>query len=253
MSKRFSCLKHRKRGAVRLLCFPHAGGTPFAYYSWPDYLPETVEVWVAQLAARAARVNEPPHRTVDAIVADCLSGLPDIVSTQFALFGHSLGAIVSFELARALAATGRQARALFVSASTPPHRKSSASLQVKSISDDELLERLRKLHGTPLQALDEPELMRMVLPGVRADFEAADAYTPPSGDPLKTNIVAIGGADDPSVSPEVLGEWKAYTQASFSLNVLPGDHFYINQNPSQVCHIVASQLRLRRETDAYLR
>lgn len=242
MTNQFACLKRREQCQLRLFCFPHAGGTPFAYYSWPDHMPQTVEIWVAQMAGRAARVGEAPSRTMAGIIDDFLPSLTALLDVPFAMFGHSLGAIVSFELARLLEQRGVRPVTLFVSASRPPHLKAPEPVSTREMSDEAFLRWLQELNGRPAEALDCLELMRFVLPAVRADFEVAESYQYLPSEPLDTQIVALGGEADSHVSALQIAEWKHLTGRHFTMKMFPGDHFYLNHSTLEVCRLITSEL-----------
>jgi medium-chain acyl-[acyl-carrier-protein] hydrolase len=218
----------RRAPRVRLICCPFAGGAASFYRPWSAALPADIEVWAAQLPGREARFREPPLEHMDDIVAGLareLRTLDDDV--RLALFGHSMGALVAFELARALGAvTGPRASRLFVSACAGP-RLERSDLPSPSLSDREFIAEIRRLGGTPEQVLRNDELMQLYLPLLRGDFAVSANYRYAPAPLLDCPIVAFGGLADRTVSRERLLPWAAETTAPFSLRMLTGDHFYL--------------------------
>ncbi|HLI09343.1 MAG TPA: alpha/beta fold hydrolase [Ktedonobacteraceae bacterium] len=216
------------RARLRLFCFSYAGGSAAVFRNWPHFLPAAVEVQPIELPGHGRRIKEAPIDNITALVEELASTIP-LRALPFAFFGHSMGALVSFELTRLL----RRQRhplpeCLFVSAYRVPHLPARRSQARASLSDRELIGHLEELGGTPKEVLRNPELMRLLLPALRADFQLCDTYTYVTEPPLPCPIVAFGGLQDPIVSQQELRAWQEQTLASFALHMLPGDHFFLN-------------------------
>ena len=211
---------------LRLFCFPHAGGGPAAFRGWR--LPSTDVVPVVY-PGRATRMSEAPLRTIIDLAADAEVQLRSSMREPFAFFGHSMGAYVAFELTRRLAQRGAALpKRLIVSAALGPRRASRRQV-IHDLSDDAFREELRRLSGTPRELLDNEELMTLLLPMLRADFEAVATYRYTPDVRLDVPIVALGGDADDAVSFEDLAGWNEETSSSFLLRMLPGDHFFIHR------------------------
>jgi medium-chain acyl-[acyl-carrier-protein] hydrolase len=211
---------------LRLFCFPFAGGGALAYQKWPQRLPAHVEVCAVQLPGRETRLRETPFTRVEPLVAELLEAVP--TDKPFALFGHSMGAIVAFEFARALRqAGGAQALHLFASGRSAPASPINRDPPFYRLSHDAFVDCLRALGGTPDAVLNHPELLEMLIPIMRADFEINESYCYTPAAPLDYPISCFRGTQDHLFSYEDAAAWAKETQATFHLHSLPGKHFFI--------------------------
>jgi medium-chain acyl-[acyl-carrier-protein] hydrolase len=225
-----SCQRVRSRASLRLLCFPYAGGSASIFHRWSDNLPATVDVCPIQLPGRGSRMLEPSMTDMSSIVKAIAEAMLPHLDRPFAFLGHSMGATISFELARYLRAKhGVEPSHLFVSGCRAP-QSSRETMMIYDLPDAAFMEELRRLNGTPGEVLEYPELMRLMMPTLRADFELAQTYTYSAGAPLSCSITAFGGLQDKGVSRRQLQAWGTQTSADFSLHMLPGDHFFIHQS-----------------------
>lgn len=232
---------------IRLLCFPYAGGGAGIYRGWAQLLPADVEVLPVELPGRAGRFREPALSSVSALIAAAGPALEPFLDRPYALFGHSMGAVLAFELAgwarrRGLPSPCR----LFVSARRAPHLPDNDKPPMHDLPDDEFKSRLRELNGTPEEVLEHPELMEMMLPLLRADFTVVETYEHQEGEPFSCPISALGGLRDEEVSRDHLAEWRRYTAAEFSLRMFPGDHFYLQPDRHALLTAVAQDLAQQR-------
>jgi len=162
----------------------------------------------------------------------------------FAFFGHSMGAMISFELARILRRSpGLKLAHLFVSGRVAPHIIED-DRHTHELPEPEFIEELRRLNGTPIEALEHPELMQLMTPLLRADFSVVGTYTYLPDLPLSCPITALGGLQDSEVSREQLEAWREHTTASFSLHMFPGDHFYLNTERPLLLRVLSRKLEL---------
>lgn len=227
---------------MRLFCFPYAGGSALTYRHWAAQLPPSVETCLVQLPGRGSRLHETPSKQMKPLVEATARGLSVYFGKPFAFFGHSMGAIISFELARLLRREdGLEPIRLFVSGRGAPQVADSDPLTY-TLPDPEFLAELRRLEGTPQEVLEHPELMQAMLPLLRADFEAIQTYSYQAEPPLNCPISAFGGLQDPSFSREDLGAWREQTTGSFSLRLFPGNHFFINIDQHLVLAAIAQEL-----------
>jgi medium-chain acyl-[acyl-carrier-protein] hydrolase len=229
---------------IRLFCFPYAGAGTLPYRPWADALPPEIEVCAIQLPGRESRFREAALTDVEPLIST-LTGLlyPHRLDRPFAFYGHSLGALIAFELARNLIKYYNVAPAhLFVSARIAPHLADSRP-PIHLLSEAEFKKTLRELGGTPPEVLDNPE-MAPVLETLRADFAMNERYHYVIADPLAVAISVYGGVDDCKVSEQELSAWKMHTSARFDLRMFPGDHFFINSSRPALLRTIVRELAL---------
>lgn len=217
----------RPDAAVRLFCVAHAGGGGSFFLPWQPLLGPEIEGWPVVLPGREGRLRELPYVRMEQAVDPLYDALREHVDRPFALFGHSMGAVVAYEVARRFTAEGGpQPARLFVSARRAPHlpmrRQSFAGLP-----DDVFLRAVADLNGTPQDVLSQPELISLFLPCLRADFELNDTYVPLPGPRLACPISAFVGDDDPEADHDEVRAWSQVTSGTFSFRAFDGDHFYL--------------------------
>jgi len=217
---------------LRLLCFPYAGGGTSIYRSWSAQLPPYIELCAIRMPGREGRFAEPPQRRMDRLLALLIDGVLPYLDRPVAFFGHSLGALVSFELARRLRREGLPTPMhLFVSGRRAPHLpdvREPGEPALYGLPDAELIAELRRFGGRIGAAAAAPELLELMLPTVRADFELAGTHEHRDELPLACPITAFGGLEDPAVTEERITAWRAHTRGGFALHMLPGDHFFLH-------------------------
>jgi medium-chain acyl-[acyl-carrier-protein] hydrolase len=232
----------RPGSALRLFLLPPAGGSSLIFRGWEDAMPAGVDACAIQLPGRGNRLLEPLFTRLEPLVHALGQALLPELDRPFAFFGHSMGALVAFELACFLRKVhGTEPVALFVSGGRAPHIRESRRDYL--LPDAEFVEELRRLDGTPAEILDSPEALQLLLPIVRADFEATQTYEYREEPPLSGRITAFGGDRDISTPRELLPPWSEHTTGTFSLHMLPGGHFFIEESREQLLTIIASELR----------
>jgi medium-chain acyl-[acyl-carrier-protein] hydrolase len=228
---------------LRLFCLPYAGGSAaHIYRGWQSQLPEIIEVIPIELAGRGQRFTEPPAGTPELMIADVLDQLLPLCLEPFALFGHSLGAILGFEAARILAHEhGHEPAHLLVSGCQPPRvpRRAEPSSHLPA---DQFRTRLRELDGTAGEVLDNAELLDLLLPMIQADFAVVEHWRYQASAPLSCPVTALGGLEDPVVASDSLDAWSCETTGQFQMALLPGGHFFIDKSPRLVLSLVAACL-----------
>jgi medium-chain acyl-[acyl-carrier-protein] hydrolase len=213
---------------LRVFCFPYAGGTAGAYRSWFQGFGPDIEVCAVQLPARGARFKEPAHRSLSTLLPELTTALAPLLDRPFVFFGHSMGALVAFELARELRRRDLAGPSLLIaSAHHAPHRP-DPDPPLSPLSDEEFIAELRaRYDGIPQEVLSEPELLALLLPVLRADVEILESYRYGAEGPLACPIVCCGGEDDPHTRRDELEAWREQTRADFRLRLFPGGHFYL--------------------------
>src|ERR1051325_10798789 len=193
------------QAGMRLFCFPYAGGSSLIYRQWHESLPYDVEVCLVQLTGRGSRLMETPYKRVGPLVEAVAGAIQPLLDRPFAFFGHSMGAIICFELARHLRRQrpDTQPAYLFVSGRRAPQFPDTDRVTY-DLPEPELIAELRRLHGTPQEVLEHPELMRLMLPLLRADFELVQTYEYTPEPPLGCPIAVFGGLQDYEVPRESL-------------------------------------------------
>lgn len=242
----FSIRRPNPRAALRLFCFPYAGGGARIYSAWPQDLPSAFEVCAVQLPGRETRMKEPPFRELTTLVEAVGAAIGPYLDRPFAFFGHSMGALISFELARLLLEhSGARPAHLFVSGRRAPQLPDEEP-PTYNLPNDEFLEKLRELNGTPAEVLEHPELMELMTPLLRADFSVVQTYVYKPGPALDCPITAFGGVQDVEVGREDVKAWREQTTNAFSARFLPGDHFFVNhpQTRAVMLGVIAQELYL---------
>jgi medium-chain acyl-[acyl-carrier-protein] hydrolase len=216
---------------VRLFCLPCAGGGAAAFRAWRADLPASIDLCPIRLPGREGRLHEHPYTAMEPLIAAMADALEPHLDTPYALFGHSMGALIAFELARELRRRGApKARRLFVAGFASPDapRTSDPSRERHRLNDRELTAELRDFGGTPARLLNDPEVMRHVLPILRADFSVIETWRRRDEAPLDMPIAGLAGADDREAPQAEMTGWGRHSSAGFRLTVFPGDHFFIH-------------------------
>ena len=239
----FVCPRVNSEAEIRLFLFPYAGGGPAVFNQWISKLPGEIEAWVAHYPGRGSRHREAPIRRLTMLAEKFCQAILPLSEKPFAFFGHSLGGLVAFELARQLQQEkSLRPEILFVSASGAPHLAGSHP-PTHGYSDSEFMTSLREWNGIPSELTHQPDVMQLLLPILRADFEAVESYTYHSNvSPLHVPIAAFGGSEDSHVSQERIEGWALHTDAGFQSQYFAGDHFFIKSCGEVIAALIAAKL-----------
>ncbi|MFD9906077.1 thioesterase II family protein [Streptomyces sp. NPDC059063] len=220
----------RPFAARRLVCFPHAGGSPYFFRSWGKALTD-FEVHVVRYPGRAERISEPPATDLKGmareVAAELLSSADD---RPLAFFGHSMGAFVAYEVAHLLQERGRRVSHFFASAARGPRTTNGTPEKALALDDQSILRTLRQLGGTDAELLDNPVFLELVMPYVTADFRMVAGYAATPG-PLDCPVTALLGETDTRVTPEEAAAWEQSAGGAFELLTFAGGHFYLADDP----------------------
>jgi medium-chain acyl-[acyl-carrier-protein] hydrolase len=238
-----TCRQPLEAARVRLICFAHAGGGDAAYRAWPAALRPSIEVWTASLPGRAWGTPEPFADSWPPLIERLADSLePSAGDAPLAFFGHSLGALVAFELARTLERRHEEGPVhLFVSASKAPHRRTK--WRPLPADDDELVDAMDEAYGgVPPEVRAEPELLKRFVGILRADLELLEAHRWEPSEPLGCPITAIAGEADQDALPADIEHWRDLTRSDFDSVALPGGHFAIHSERGRVAGLIRRAL-----------
>jgi medium-chain acyl-[acyl-carrier-protein] hydrolase len=227
---------------LRLFAFPHAAGSIRLFRSWPSYLPNFVEVWSVELPGRDSLINLKPYYSLHPMVEHLTSLVGARLDCAFTFFGHSMGALLCFELARELRRRSwAQPEAIFVAGHRAAHLPDPRP-PIRALPEDELIRELKRLDGTPQEVLNDPELVQLFLPAIRADMTVCETYEYTAEPPLACPIVAFGGANDREIAPDEIAAWAEETRAGFRLRMLPGGHFFLRTAKADLLNLLGQEL-----------
>lgn len=227
---RWIAARNRVEGTrIRLFCLPHAGSGSAIFHPWKRSLPAWVEVCPIQLPGREVRLAERPYTNGDVLIEEMAEALTGHLDRPYAIFGHSMGALLAFELAQRLRSKALRAPSyLFLSGRIAAHLPWGHK-RIHHLPAEEFLEELgARYGGLPQELLCNPFLLEVYLPILRADMTLIETHQHRERPPLGCPIMAFAGTDDGNVSDESLAAWSQQTTADFSVRRLAGDHFYLS-------------------------
>jgi medium-chain acyl-[acyl-carrier-protein] hydrolase len=236
-------MKPEREVSAQLFCFHHAGGSTKQFTDWKRFLPASIETIPIGLPGRQERFQERLITEFPAALEAVTSMVAPLVNAPFALIGHSMGALLAFEVARNLEQLGLAPSALFVCGCRAPHRWAEDHEMKSHLPDSELTEEIREMHGTAESILSNAELMELLLPMLRADFAVCDSYLfDPQSSVLSCPIFAFGGLEDSDITREDIADWRHLTSGGFGSHMLEGDHFFVQQEwaVKQICSAIVN-------------
>lgn len=228
---------------LRLLCFTYAGGPTRLYQEWGAALGPEVEVAAVALPGRERRRHEPSFSRMDPLVAALTQGVAGWLDRPFALFGHSLGALIAYELACRLRAEGRAEPLHLLVSGRPAPDFAITTPMLHALPDDRLVSEVQRIYGgIPAAVLRERELLQMMIPSLRADLAVVETYVHRERPPLELPITALTGSADPVAPERAMAQWRRHTARRFEQVVVPGDHFFVQGAPRGVLALVRARL-----------
>ncbi|EMY6536364.1 thioesterase [Salmonella enterica] len=227
---------------IQLFCFPYAGASASIFKSWQSFLPSHIEVVGIQYPGHGSRISEKPYSSSNDIVNEMLNNIFNFQKKPFALFGHSMGAMIAFDLAKRIVTSLKQKPIhLFISGLAPPQLRKINNFN-KTRTNNELINLMEQLGGTHSEILSNKELMGLILPALRSDFQIADNWFVEDVFDLSIPLTILGGDADNEVPEESLTYWSAYTTKKTTIKIYSGDHFFINTNKYQILNDISTQL-----------
>jgi medium-chain acyl-[acyl-carrier-protein] hydrolase len=227
---------------LRLFCFPFAGGTAAGYRDWAFAFPASVQVLGVELPGRATRSMERPFVELKQLLGPLTNAIKPLLDRPFAFFGHSMGATIAFELVRHLRRVHRLSpQVLFVSARRAP--QIPVEQVVYNLSESEFKAMIRRFEGTPAEVLEHLELMEVLIPLLRADFQLTQTYMYTVDDPLECPIRAYAGLQDREETGELMLPWRQQTSSDFGLRILPGNHFFLRSARNLLLQLLSRELQ----------
>jgi medium-chain acyl-[acyl-carrier-protein] hydrolase len=222
-------------------CFPFAGGGASFYRPWAQLAP-SIALCPVQLPGREERLFERPFERLQPLVEAAAAELLPVLSSRYVLFGHSMGALVCYELAQVLRDRGAPPPLhLFVSGAPAPHRAGETE-PIFDLPEDRFLPALRRYGGLPDEVLRSRELLDLLLPRLRADLAVTGTYVYTARPPLACPITAFGGDADPSVAADAVKAWREHTLGSFDAEIFPGGHFFVSDVAGPILARIAAAL-----------
>jgi surfactin synthase thioesterase subunit len=236
----FRAYTPRPAARARLFCFPYGGGAASAFRGWADELPDSVELVAVQYPGRQDRFSDPAPAGIPELAEEIAGVIGNRFDVPTAFFGHSMGGVVAYEVARRLQPRFPSPLArLFISACRAPgdrHREG------RTLEKDEMRRYIQALGGSGARSLDNDDVWELAYPVIRNDLGWIEKYRYAPSAPLSCPIVALAGDADPAVTPHDVARWKDYTIAGTDTHVLPGGHFYFEDRLPRLAALLAKEL-----------
>lgn len=224
---------------MKLFCFPYAGASAMVYTKWKAHLAEGIELIPVELAGRGRYLGTPFYDSFEDMIEDVYCKIENKLDDgPYSIFGHSMGSWIAYDLAHKISELKRpEPEHIFFSGRRAPHIE-SRRMKYYELPDDEFLDEVYRLGGTPKELLENKELLTMFLPVLRADFRLVDLYQyEERPGKLSCNISVLSGEEDAISLPD-LRAWELHSSADCTVHMLPGGHFFINEHITRVTDIV---------------
>ncbi|WP_430412130.1 thioesterase II family protein [Kordia sp.] len=227
---------------INLFCFPYAGGSSYVFASWKKHLNENINLKLTELAGRGTRIGEPLYPSIDEIIDDLYHKIKGDLGERFAFFGHSMGALIAYELAAKLIKENeRVPEHLFLSGRGFPKIKEDNF--VHELPEEEFKNTLLNLEGTPKEIFQNEELSKLFLPIIRSDYKLVERYIPKENmsQSIPTEVSILNGINDAFTNDD-LQKWEIITNKKFVIKQFDGGHFFINEKKEEVLNYISQTL-----------
>ncbi len=220
----------RPQAKLALYCLPFAGGSSNSFRPWTSILPPTVELRAVELPGHGSRLNEALEHNIQMLIEPMAQALSENSDRPFAIFGHSMGALLGYELTLKLQHNFKKNPVhVFLSGHGAPHLPERDE-PIHQLPKSEFVSKIRQYNGTPHEVLENDELMELMVPILRADFEVCETYQPACLDKITAPLTVMGGINDSGAPRADLEAWADFTTQTFNVRMFPGDHFYLLQH-----------------------
>jgi surfactin synthase thioesterase subunit len=237
------CYEERPAARLRLFCFPCAGGGAAGFHPWVKKLPQDIEIIGVRMPGTESRILERPPESIPEAVNNITLVIYPELDKPFAFFGHSVGALFGFELAREVVRKNGMRPVHFFAAGIRAPQVPLRHPPIHDLAEEEFLEEMeRRYSGVPQEIVQDPDLLQIVLPGLRAGLKMSEGYKYTEGEPLDCDITVFGGYEDKSVNNADLKSWREQTKGRFAMHFFPGDHFFIYYEQDHLLSLLSSEL-----------
>lgn len=234
--------KPNPQAQIKLFCLPFAGGGSSGFRSWADMLPPQIELCNVEIPGRGARLSELLVRRLEDVLPALAEGIKDELNKPFAIFGHSMGALTGFELSHFIKENyNLQPVHLFFSGRGAPHLP-NRDKPIHELSEADFIREIKSYNGTPREVLEHQELMEIMVPILRADFEVCETYQFHEKPKLKCPLTILCGLQDSGATKEELNAWRELSAGSFNLRMFPGDHFYLLEHKHKLIETIVRDI-----------
>lgn len=226
----------------RLYCFPHAGGSSISFMPWKKRIDRRIELYPVDIPVTLGPKESLPLSSISTVVEKLSDSLSNHDGIQFSFFGHSLGGLIAFELARSLKKRGLMQPSNIIISGCESPRKHMSSGSVHLLDDHDLIEFIKSFNGITDEIINDKRIMHMLLPKIRADFSLAQSYLYMPSDKIDSDLVILSGREDVRSGDDFLLEWQLETSGKCDFNYFRGDHFFINENLSDIIKLINKKL-----------
>jgi medium-chain acyl-[acyl-carrier-protein] hydrolase len=238
----FSIPYPKPNAKLRLICLPYAGGNAAIYHQWSNKIINDIELISLQPPGRSYRLQETPFNDMEKLIDDLMQVLPSILDKPYVIFGHSLGSRIGFELIHRCQSLGLRLPDHFIASGSRGPQVPCLEEQSYHLPDDQFILKLKEMDGTPEELLNSKELMALLLPMIKADFQIAETYRFSGNLLLDIPISVFGGTDDDKVNYQNLEAWQQYFSQPTNITLFSGGHFFINSHQTEVVDLVNTVL-----------